>query len=154
MNFLHKKLTAGCLNNICDIKDRAFLCFTYFRGRASESEKILSIMQAWSCIYLLENQFFVKGKIPKAFAGGFYFLSALYILKGDGHVVFKQCKNKNSTAVECEKRSVSECCCCMDNRVSTVGRECGHASMCSDCSKRLTRCPICRSETTFQELYL
>ena len=36
------------------------------------------------------------------------------------------------------------CCVCRDAEISTALCPCGHVTCCSECSEKLTECPLCR----------
>jgi len=65
---------------------------------------------------------------------------------GDGTIKVKKKKKKNED--DAEERKL--CCICMDKQIDTVILECGHKTICEQCSKDcgLTQCPLCRQDIT------
>lgn len=68
----------------------------------------------------------------------------------DKRTAEKRTKKKQEAArmekiIEDAKRSVDECCVCLDARIGTFIEPCRHAVACAGCVETLTTCPICRT---------
>mmetsp|Transcript_35922 Transcript_35922/g.86805 ORF Transcript_35922/g.86805 Transcript_35922/m.86805 type:complete len:1422 (-) Transcript_35922:2467-6732(-) len=49
--------------------------------------------------------------------------------------------------------SRDECIICFSNPINCVATPCGHQICCLDCSRNITRCPVCAVECTFMRVY-
>jgi len=49
--------------------------------------------------------------------------------------------------------SQDECIICFSNPINCVATPCGHQICCLDCSRNMTRCPVCAVECTFMRVY-
>lgn len=49
--------------------------------------------------------------------------------------------------------SQDECIICFSNPIDCVATPCGHQICCLDCSRNMTRCPVCAVECTFMRVY-
>jgi len=46
-----------------------------------------------------------------------------------------------------------QCIICFSNPIDCVATPCGHQICCLDCSRNMTRCPVCAVECTFMRVY-
>lgn len=55
----------------------------------------------------------------------------------------------SSTIIDSSRQNIltkNKCCICMEAEIETAFIECGHMVACLECSKLVTRCPICRKK--------
>ena len=57
----------------------------------------------------------------------------------------KECKQLNSS-LKNELNEMNNCKICFSNKMDVLCRPCGHLCICSSCSKRCLKCPICRKD--------
>jgi len=63
----------------------------------------------------------------------------------DLSIELKQYKNLNDS-LKNELDEVKNCKICFSNKMDVLCRPCGHLCVCQSCSKRLSKCPICRKD--------